>query len=125
MRAYSGHLEVRGHLVLDDAVAPGRLTIEDGRIAAVDIGDEAGKEAEALPYVAPGFVDVHVHAWGGHDAMGATDDPDGMARALLQHGVTSFLPPGVTHPPPATRASPARAPPRTPLPPAPAPQPPA
>ena len=61
MRADSGHLEVRGHLVLDDAVAPGRLTIEDGRIAAVDIDDEAGKEAEALPYVAPGFVDVHVH----------------------------------------------------------------
>ena len=25
MRADSGHLEVRGHLVLDDAVAPGRL----------------------------------------------------------------------------------------------------
>src|SRR5437867_10153347 len=98
MRAYSGHLEVRGHLVLDDAVAPGRLTIEDGRIAAVDIGDEAGKEAEALPYVAPGFVDVHVHGWGGHDAMGDTAALDGMARALLRRGVTSFLPTAVTAP---------------------------
>ncbi|TME83110.1 MAG: N-acetylglucosamine-6-phosphate deacetylase [Chloroflexi bacterium] len=104
MRADSGHLEVRGHLVLDDAVAPGRLTIEDGRIAAVDIDDEAGKGAEALPYVAPGFVDVHVHGWGGHDAMGSTDDLDGMARVLLQHGVTSFLPTGVTNPLPVIRA---------------------
>jgi N-acetylglucosamine-6-phosphate deacetylase len=46
--------------------------------------------------VTPGFVDVHVHGWGGHDAMGSAADLDGMARALLRHGVTSFLPTAVT-----------------------------
>jgi N-acetylglucosamine-6-phosphate deacetylase len=46
--------------------------------------------------VVPGFVDLHVHGWGGHDAMGSRDDLDGMARALLRHGVTSFLPTAVT-----------------------------
>ena len=48
-------------------MAGGRITIEDGRIAAVDLDDEAPNDG---PYLAPGFVDVHVHGWGGHDAMG-------------------------------------------------------
>jgi N-acetylglucosamine-6-phosphate deacetylase len=43
-------------------------------------------------------VDIHVHGWGGHDAMGDIAALDGMARALLRHGVTSFLPTAVTAP---------------------------
>jgi N-acetylglucosamine-6-phosphate deacetylase len=87
---------VTGRLILDDRVAPGRVTIDDGLIASVDL-DAAGV-AEDEPYVAPGFVDVHVHGWGGHDAMGDTDALDGMSRALLRRGVTSFLPTAVTAP---------------------------
>jgi N-acetylglucosamine-6-phosphate deacetylase len=85
--------------VLDDIVAVGRVTIEDDRIAQVDLdaGDDPGSGSE-LPYLAPGFVDVHVHGWGGHSAMGSTDDLEGMARALLRHGVTSFLPSAWTTP---------------------------
>ena len=84
--------EIRGRLVLDAEVVVGRLTIEDDRIAAVDVDRQATDGDEGMPFVAPGFVDVHCHGWGGHSAMGATDDLDGMARALLRHGVTSFLP---------------------------------
>lgn len=83
---------VRGRLVLDDAIVPGRLHVADGRITAV----EPDPAEAAGPFVLPGFVDVHVHGWGGHDAMGSTGDLDGMARALLRHGVTSFLPTAVT-----------------------------
>lgn len=83
---------VRGRLVLDDAIVPGRLHVADGRIAAI----EPDSAEAAGPFVVPGFVDVHVHGWGGHDAMGSTGDLDGMARALLRHGVTSFLPTAVT-----------------------------
>ena len=86
---------VGGRLVLDDRVAPGLLTIEDGRIAAVDLGD--GPTVDG-PFLAPGFVDVHVHGWGGHDAMGDRAALDGMARRLLRRGVTSFLPTAVTAP---------------------------
>ena len=50
------------------------------------------------PLLAPGFVDVHVHGWGGYDAMGDRAALDGMARRLLRRGVTSFLPTAVTAP---------------------------
>jgi N-acetylglucosamine-6-phosphate deacetylase len=86
---------IEGRLVLDDRVAPGRVTIEDERIAAVDLDVAAPAEGR---YIAPGFVDVHVHGWGGHDAMGDPAALDGMARALLRRGVTSFLPTAVTAP---------------------------
>ena len=86
---------IRARLVLDDQVRRGRLTIEDGRIAAIELDDDA---TDADPYLAPGFVDVHVHGWGGHDAMGDRAALDGMARALLRRGVTSFLPTAVTAP---------------------------
>jgi N-acetylglucosamine-6-phosphate deacetylase len=96
--------DIRGRLVLDDRVAVGRLAIEDGWIAAVDIEDEWPADGVDLPFIAPGFVDVHVHGWGGHDVMGSADDLDGMARALLRRGVTSFLPTGVTSPLPVLHA---------------------
>ena len=87
---------ISGRLVLDDRVMPGLLTIEDGRIATITIERDAGDAGS--PYLAPGFVDVHVHGWGGHDAMGDAAALDGMARALLRRGVTSFLPTAVTAP---------------------------
>jgi N-acetylglucosamine-6-phosphate deacetylase len=88
---------VEGQLVLDDRVAPGRIVIEDGRIVEVET-----LAAGALgPIISPGFVDVHVHGGGGHDAMGGRHALDGMARHLLRHGVTSFLPTAVSAPLPA------------------------
>ena len=93
---------IGGRLVLDDDVVSGRLVVEDGRIAAIE-ADRAGPGGRAPdgapqdgPVVMPGFIDVHVHGWGGHDAMGGTAALDGMARALARRGVTSFLPTAVT-----------------------------
>jgi N-acetylglucosamine-6-phosphate deacetylase len=86
---------LRGRLVLDDRVATGEITIEGEWIVAVELEDGPATEG---PYLAPGFVDIHVHGWGGHDAMGDLSALDGMARALLSHGVTSFLPTAVTAP---------------------------
>ncbi len=85
---------VRGRLVLDDRIAPGEVSVEDGRIASVELDDAAIDG----PIVSPGFVDVHVHGWGGHDAMGDPAALDGMARALLRRGVTSFLPTSASAP---------------------------
>ena len=81
-----------GRLVLDDAVVPGRLVIDGAMIVAV----EPDPSAVDGPFITPGFVDLHVHGYGGHDAMHGPAALDGMARALLPRGVTAFLPTAVT-----------------------------
>lgn len=86
-----GAFEIVGRLVLADRVTPARLAIAADRISQVT-PDEAGLDG---PLIAPGSIDVHVHGWGGHDAMGGPDALDGMARALARRGVTSFLPTAV------------------------------
>jgi len=90
-----GTEKVTGRLVLDDRVEDGTITIEAGLIAAIEPGRDRAPDG---PFISPGFVDVHVHGWGGHDAMDGPAALDGMARRLLRRGVTSFLPTAVTAP---------------------------
>lgn len=85
---------VSGRLVLTGEVTEGALEIADGVIVGVD----PGATATGGPYIAPGFVDVHVHGFEGHDAMVGVDALTGMARGLVRRGVTSFLPSGVSAP---------------------------
>jgi N-acetylglucosamine-6-phosphate deacetylase len=87
---------ISGRLVLEDSVVSGTIAVEDDVIVAVETASTSG--AAGAPYITPGFVDVHVHGGGGHDAMGGRAALDGMARHLLRHGVTSFLPTGVSAP---------------------------
>ena len=55
-------------------------------------GERIRFEAEGL-HVLPGFVDVHVHGGGGHDAMsGDPDDIRGMGRFHARHGTTALAP---------------------------------
>ncbi|HEY3522297.1 MAG TPA: N-acetylglucosamine-6-phosphate deacetylase [Candidatus Limnocylindrales bacterium] len=89
--------EVRGRLVLHDRVAPGRVSVADGSIVGVEASEVSDADSD-LPVVAPGFIDLHVHGWGGHSAMGDRAALDGMARALVRRGVTAFLPTAVTAP---------------------------
>jgi N-acetylglucosamine-6-phosphate deacetylase len=81
-----------GRLILEDGEILGRLTLEGDRIAGI----EPDATADGSVVVVPGFIDVHVHGWGGHDAMGGAEALSGMARALAARGVTSFLPTSVT-----------------------------
>ncbi len=85
---------IQGRLVLADRVMPGRIVVEGDRIASV----EPDGTCEDGPFVAPGFIDVHTHGWGGHDVFDGPAALDGMARGLLARGVTSFLPTGYTRP---------------------------
>lgn len=97
----TGTTIVAGRLVLEDRVVAGRIAVVDDRITAVETvetGDAEPSAASSEPYICPGFVDVHVHGGGGHDAMGGSEALDGMARHLLRHGITSFLPTAVTAP---------------------------
>ena len=96
----TGRMELVGRLVLADRIAGGRLVLRDGVIDSLDLDEEV----TTGPLLAPGFVDVHVHGWGGHDAMGDRAALDGMAQALAGRGVTSFLPTAVSAPLPELAA---------------------
>jgi N-acetylglucosamine-6-phosphate deacetylase len=74
-------------------LVPGDVSVADGRIEAVGLGG-AGRGVAV-----PGFVDLHVHGFGGVDFASA--DAEGYRRAgdaLLERGVTAFLPTFVTAP---------------------------
>ena len=96
----TGRMELVGRLVLADRITGGRLVLRDGVIDSLDLDEEVSTG----PLLAPGFVDVHVHGWGGHDAMGDRAALDGMAQALAGRGVTSFLPTAVSAPLPELAA---------------------
>lgn len=72
-----------------------RITVKDGRIAAVTThprGDR-GPTAGCTAYAAvPGFIDIHTHGAEGCDVMDNRDTSlDTMTRAHLSHGTTTLL----------------------------------
>jgi len=87
-----------GTIVLDDRLLPGgEVAVEDGRIESVrpSSGTTGGAEIIDLQggYLAPGYVDLHVHGGAGADFMDGTADAfRTVCRAHLRHGTTSLLP---------------------------------
>ena len=50
-------------------------------------------------YVLPGFIDVHIHGYGGHDVMdGKLDGLNAISKSLCSNGVTAYLPTTMTSP---------------------------
>jgi len=48
-------------------------------------------------YVSPGFIDIHIHGFRGCDSMdGTLENLDMMSKALVENGVTGFLPTTIT-----------------------------
>src|SRR3990172_5206090 len=93
---------------VDDAV----ILIDDGVIRAV-----SSRNAESMPprarlvdlgdkILAPGFIDIHIHGGGGHDLMeGTRQAVEAVARSVLEHGTTSFVPTTLSAPPEVLRRS--------------------
>jgi N-acetylglucosamine-6-phosphate deacetylase len=70
--------------------------VEDGHIVSVGPGVAAPGDAEIIDlagrYLAPGFIELHVHGGGGFSLL--TEDPaevEAYARWITSRGVTSFL----------------------------------
>ena len=82
--------------ILEDRILPkARVEIEAGRIRFVDQRPGADRDAIDLKgdYLAPGFIDLHVHGGAGHDFMDGTLEAfRGVCRAHARHGTTSLLP---------------------------------
>lgn len=82
-------------IVLEENIFSGFLKIENGKITAIEITpSDSSLEIKDYTdyYVAPGYVDTHVHGYGGHDIMDA--NPEGLlaiSEGLASVGVTSFL----------------------------------
>lgn len=92
IKIYNGKI-VTPHRILDG----GCVIIEGGKIlevSAVDIDVEGAQEINAMGnYIAPGFIDLHVHGGGGHDFM--DNEPDGflaIAELHAKHGTTALMP---------------------------------
>src|SRR5207249_5130413 len=79
-------------LVLPDRLVPGAsLAVEGGRIAEVGAA-RGGIDLGGL-YLAPGFVDLHVHGGDGADFMDGTPEAvRTVCRCHARHGTTSLTP---------------------------------
>ena len=81
-------------VLVEGALLQGDVEVEDGRIARVGISGRNGRGIAA-----PGFVDLQVNGFGGVDFLGS--DAAGYRRAgeaLLETGVTAYLPTFITTP---------------------------
>ena len=90
---------VRGNLVLPDGIMQdGCLVIKNGVIRDItDARNVSPTEDYTGHFIAPGFIDLHIHGIHGLDTMdGSLESIQGMAKSVLRHGVTSFLPTTVT-----------------------------
>jgi N-acetylglucosamine-6-phosphate deacetylase len=80
--------------LVDGMLVPGDVEVSDGRITGVGLATPGGSGTAV-----PGFVDLQVNGFGGVDFLDA--DSDGYRRAgeaLLETGVTSYLPTLITSP---------------------------
>jgi N-acetylglucosamine-6-phosphate deacetylase len=77
-------------------VSEGSLIIDDGRIVAVETRRVQPRGATIFDafecYVAPGFIDVHVHGLHGHDTLDGDGAVARIAALLPRFGVTAFCP---------------------------------
>lgn len=88
----------RGQVIDKNRILPSaNVVIVDGKIdsvceEAVDIPHSVTIDAQGH-YVAPGFIDIHVHGGGGYDFMdNSLEAFSGIARAHARFGTTSMFP---------------------------------
>jgi len=78
------------------------VEVKDAKIKhlAFDKPDENIEMLDLTGYiVSPGFIDVHIHGYGGHDTMeGTIEAISSIAKGLATRGVTSFLPTTIAAP---------------------------
>ncbi len=83
-------------VVLENSIQDADVLVADGKIQTIGKDLKAPEGAEVIDgkgrYLAPGFMDLHVHGGGGYSAMGGKDAVLKMCRAHAQYGTTSILP---------------------------------
>lgn len=88
-----------GYILTPQGFVRGTVEFDDRVIAVEGVPiDEATARDGRAALVLPGFVDLHVHGGGGHDAMAGGDAVAAMARAHARHGTTALLATTMTAP---------------------------
>jgi len=85
---------VNGRVIIGKSVENKAVIVEEGII--VDVCTNIPRKADIIDaeglYVAPGFIDIHIHGCNGRDIMmGTYESVMNMSRYLLSTGVTAFL----------------------------------
>lgn len=99
-----------GMVMTPEGSFPGGVVLENGRIARLLTPDSALPDGERVDcagrYIAPGFVDVHVHACYGGNVMDATPQAlRTLTRLSAAHGTTALLPTTLSAPHEAVKAA--------------------
>lgn len=83
------------------AIKNGTVVVEEGKILGVhednvEVPDAEEIDAQGL-YIAPGFIDIHVHGGGGFDFMDGTEEAFlKIAQLHAQYGTTALVPTTLT-----------------------------
>ncbi len=101
MRAFTAAKLISGAKILERPL----LLVEGAKIV-----DLTSRDTREVPggvsvsdlgpgWIAPGYLDLHIHGSAGHDVMDSTADAlPGIERLLVRHGVTGYYPTTVTAP---------------------------
>ena len=94
-----------GTVVTDQLIERGTVVTIGGRIMLVAGEEEGRRILDAAPpqvfevvdaeggYIAPGFIDIHMHGCGGAELMDGTREAlETMARFVASTGTVAFLP---------------------------------
>lgn len=82
-------------------ISGGSVLISDGKIAAVSEGNLVATDVVEIDargkFIAPGFIDIHVHGGGGHDFMDGNETAFlRIAETHARYGTTAMLPTTLT-----------------------------
>lgn len=88
-------------IILKDRIVEGKALAYDEKISGVVSVDSIPAGAEVIDakgaYVAPGFIDIHIHGYMGEDSSdGKAEGIRKMSEGIVKNGVTAWLPTTMT-----------------------------
>ena len=90
-----------GQIITENEIKSGVALLFDDKILDIVSKNDIPKEAEVIDaeggYVAPGFIDLHIHGYLGRDVCDASEESMRIiSKGLLENGVTGYLPTTMT-----------------------------